>query len=231
MDRFGWCHPPESLAQGALSWPRKIKGWVAGGNLPSTRPRTLILLTTDRSLVVTRSAPGAFESLVSLQTGQWTPNQRKKTQSCHHLRQIALRMTLWTLLQRPRKWQCPPWKLDVLNERWRLHPPMVVGAWVAPPKSCGIHWPSAWVPYRCPPSDWLGFGPSEGTIHFWIETLNSPANRPGLHKLAPRSQTKEGFCCCGVLSCVCVCVCVCVFFRRAFLVTCWHFLIAWKLAG
>ena len=57
----------------------------------------------------------------------------------------------------------------------------------------------------------LGFGPSEGTIHFWIETLNSPANRPGLHKLAPRSQTKEGFCCCGVLSCVCVCFSVGLF--------------------
>ena len=93
----------------------------------------------------------------------------------------------------------------------RLHPPMVVGAWVALSKSCGIHLPSAWVPYRCPPSDWLGFGPSEGTIHFWIETLNSPANRPGLHKLAPRSQTKEGFCCCGVLSCVCVCFSVGLF--------------------
>ena len=41
------------------------------------------------SRVVIKSVPGAFGSLVSLQTGQWTPNQRKKTPSCHHLRQIA----------------------------------------------------------------------------------------------------------------------------------------------
>ena len=59
----------------------------------------------------------------------------------------------------------------------------------------------------------LGFGPSEGTIHSWIETLNSPANRPGLHKLAPRSQNKRGL----LLLWGAV---LCVFFRRTFLVTC-----------
>ena len=73
----------------------------------------------------------------------------------------------------------------------RLHPPLVVGDLVIPWESCGIHSPTAWVPSRWPPSDWLGFGPPEGTtllIH-WI--LTSPANRPGLHKLAPRSQNKR----------------------------------------
>ena len=107
----------------------------------------------------------------------------------------------------------------------RLHPPLVVGDLAIPWESCGIHSPTAWVPSRWPPSDWLGFGPSEGItllIH-WI--LTSPANRPGLHKLAPRSQNKrdafvaEGCCLWGA------------FIRRTFLVTCWHFLFAWKLAG
>ena len=62
----------------------------------------------------------------------------------------------------------------------------------------------------------LGFGPSEGPtllIH-WI--LTSPANRPGLHKLAPRSQNKsDAFAAEG-------CCLWCAFIRRTFLVTCWH---------
>ena len=107
----------------------------------------------------------------------------------------------------------------------RLHPPLVVGDLAIPWESCGIHSPTAWVPSRWPPSDWLGFGPSEGTtllIH-WI--LTSPANRPGLHKLAPRSQNKsDAFAAEG-------CCLWCAFIRRTFLVTCWHFLFAWKLAG
>ena len=50
-------------------------------------------------------------------------------------------------------------------------------------------------------------------IH-WI--LTSPANRPGLHKLAPRSQNKrDAFAAEG-------CCLWCAFIRRTFLVTCWH---------
>ena len=85
----------EVWPRGHLQDPSLDHGKQRGGLRVATfhqqgpRPRTLILLTTDLSRVVTKSVPGAFESLVSLQTGQWTPNQRKKIPSCHHLRQIA----------------------------------------------------------------------------------------------------------------------------------------------
>ena len=132
-------------------------------------------------------------------------------------------MTRWTQRSKQRKWQLGFWSQDAPNDPATRETTSPTGTGRCPLESCRIHSPLAWVPSRWPPSDWLGFGPSEGTTHFYnsldfdITCQQTRVAQTG----APITEQKDAF----AEGC-----CACVYlYRRTFLVTCWHFPFARKL--
>ena len=231
MDLWESSHHPGSQDLEAhtrsTSLPRRTKRWVVGGSPPLTRLRTSTHLTTDRNLTASRSVPDALDFSASPQTGQWTLIKSRRTRNCPLPRRTAWLMILWTQLRRQKRSQRKSWRRVPPNEP-------TTREITSPTGGRGLGHPLGILrdpfTYGLGPFQMAPFGLA-GIWSIWRDhtfdslDLDITCQQARVAQTGtPITEQKDAFAAEGC------CLC-CVFIRRTFLVTCWHFLFAWRLAG